>query len=287
MIRVREIFTGANGAPGVQFVELQLVAGGHNMVTGNRFIVYDAAGDQVSLQTFPGVLANNQSQRSVLVGTAAAAAFFGVPMDLTLPAATMSRSGGAICYQDVDGPTANSFRDCVAWGSYSDATPPDPVGTPFNPPGGIPVGKSIERDITGGLNPTVHQADDDTNNSAADFDEAFPTPRNNAGTVTSTAASAFVGAGILRFNSTEGIQNRVDVQPSGPYYRLTDEGGPVGVAAGCERLTVNRVRCLQAPVTSFSAFTGNLNDVFSARTGLDSTIDGEEDADRITTGRRR
>ena len=70
------------------------------------------------------------------------------------------------------------------------------------------------RDISAG-NPSLLEAGDDTGDSAADFDEADPTPRNNAGATTTTAGSAAVVAGVLDFNAAAGVVNKIKVSRPG------------------------------------------------------------------------
>ena len=286
-LRIREVFAGAStGHPNARFVELQLAAGGQNMVNGNRVHVYNAAGTNVGTFTFPADLSNGTSQSSVLVATTQAATMFGVAPDLTM-AAVIPRAGGQVCYEDVDNSTAG-FIDCVAWGNFTGVSP-SPTGTPFGPVSGILDGMSILRNISAGdparleTGPGGGPGGDDTDDSAADFDTAFPVPRNNAGAVTSTAGSAAVdGTGELDFLAAPGVKNNLTVAASGAFWRLTDQTAPIAAGAGCEQVTVNRVRCAQAGVSGLAIDAGDLNDQITTADGIDAVIDGGSGDDRIT-----
>ena len=122
------------------------------------------------------------------------------------------------------------------------------TGAPFNPAGGLFGGSSAVRDISGGASPTLLEAADDTGDSAADFDLANPTPRNNAGATTSTAGQASVTGGTLRFTATAGsVVNNVTLSgPSSGFYTARDTRAPMTPGTGCQRLTVNEVRCSSA-----------------------------------------
>jgi Ca2+-binding RTX toxin-like protein len=290
-IRIREVFAGASTGKqqGAQFIELQLANGGQGAVTGNRVHVYDDSGAVLSTHTFTADLANSQNQRSILVATSRATTFFGVAADLTMPAPTIQRAGGQVCYEDVDDATAG-FRDCVAWGSFTGASP-SPTGNPFQPVRGLPDGMSIERDISAGdpnlleTGPGGGPGGDDTDDSAADFFIASPSPRNNAGAVTTTAGVAAVdGGGELRFDAASGVKNRLTVAPTAAFWRVTDRAAPIEAGAGCEQATVNRVLCPLAPVTSLAVNGGDLNDHLKTPHGIDATVDGGAGDDRITTG---
>jgi Ca2+-binding RTX toxin-like protein len=256
-------------------------------VGGNRIHVYDAAGTSIGTSTFAANVPSGANQATILVATTQAASFFGVTPDLTLGSA-LPRSGGQVCYEDVDDATAG-FIDCVAWGNFTGASP-SPTGNPFGPVNGIPDGRSILRDISAGnpglleTGPGGGPGGDDTDDSAADFDAEFPTPRNNAGGTTTTAGTASVdGSGELDFVPAAGVKNKVTVADSGGgFWRLTDTAAPVLAGAGCERLTVNRVRCAQAAVTRLSIAGGDLNDQLTTPDGIPVTLDGGAGDDILT-----
>ncbi len=88
----------------------------------------------------------------------------------------MSASGGAACW-------AGSI-DCVSWGSFTGSL--TGVGTPVDS-GGIPNGMALRRSISSGCG-TLLEGGDDTNDSAADFFDAAPAPRNNSSAIVESHA---------------------------------------------------------------------------------------------------
>jgi hypothetical protein len=288
LMRIREVSVGAStGAPNLRFVELQMTQAGQNKVVGNHVHVYNAAGSIIGTYTFPANVTNSLDQTSILIGTSQTGTFYGVTPDLTMPSPALQRSGGMVCYDDID---ANGVafpagaRDCVSWGNFT-GSPPSATGTPFRQSGGIVDGMSMVRDISAS-DPARLQPADDTNNSAADFDTAFPVPRNNASTTTTTGGSALVdGSSTLDYDAVStgaGVKNNVTVAPSGAFWRLTDLAAPVAAGSGCEQLTVNRVRCAQAGVTSASLNGSSLADRMTAANGLDTTLLGGAGDDMLT-----
>jgi hypothetical protein len=175
LVKISEVSAGTAANPGGEFVELQLPAAGENSVAGQASVsLYDAAGTETNAVTFAANPPNGQSQRTMLVATAAA----GVAPDLTLPAGdALNPAGGSACF------LSSTFGnlDCVAWGT-STATTPSPSGTPAP---AIPDGSSLTRSIARGC-ATLLEVADDTNDSAADFAATAPTPRNNSTAPTET-----------------------------------------------------------------------------------------------------
>ena len=119
--------------------------------------------------TFSAALPNGETQRSALVATPAAAAAFGLAGDCALPPGDyLNPAGGAACWAGVD---------CVAWGAVTGtAGLGSAVGTPAP---AIASGMSLTRSIAPGC-PTLLEVSDDTNDSAANFALAAPSPANNA-----------------------------------------------------------------------------------------------------------
>ena len=168
LISVREVYPGSVAEPGAEFVELQLYAGGQQFVGGHEVRVYDQTGSVTGTYSFTAAVANGQSQRSILIATAAAQTQFGVSADLIAAAPGMSPAGGAACW--------DSF-DCVSWGSFSGSLP-SPAGSAA---GAIPDGSSLVRSITRAGSQTSLDGSDDSNSSAADFAAcSTPSPRNNS-----------------------------------------------------------------------------------------------------------
>ncbi len=164
LIKVVEVYPGSAAAPTSQYVILQMYSAGQSFVSNHSVQVFNAAGTSVGTYTFPGNVGNGANQAKILIGTAAAAAEFGIAVDLAMPTATLIASGGKVCFDAID---------CVTWGNYAGS---GPVGTPAAP-AGIPTGRALVRKLGDG----VLQSADDTNDSASDFEVLRPAPRNNAG----------------------------------------------------------------------------------------------------------
>jgi hypothetical protein len=176
LMKIRSLSFGSAAASyDDSFVELQMYETGQNHVNGKEIRIYDGSGNLEHTFTFPSDAGSGQNQRTILVGdTGVAGADF---TDSDLSNANNS-STGAACFLN---PTpVVDFRDCVAWGTYSDASKATHllVGTPVAP-AGIPDGKAITRSISHGCG-TLLEDSDDTNNSSADFTVADPAPRSNA-----------------------------------------------------------------------------------------------------------
>lgn len=174
-MRIAQIYGGDETHPDAQYVVLQMCIAGQNILAGHTVHYFDAAGVEIgSGPAFPSNVASGASQRKVLIATSTAEAVFGVTADLRVPARILP-AGGKFCFE-----TAAPI-DCIAWGSYApaDAT----VGTPYSAALGIVPGTAAQRDLTIAGSPTEMDclgSFDDTNDSAADFDEVSPTPENNA-----------------------------------------------------------------------------------------------------------
>jgi hypothetical protein len=168
LVQVREIYPGSAANPDAEYVELQMYAGGQNLVGGHFVRVYDASGTAVGTSTFPGNLANATTQSTMLLATPQAEAEFGVVADASLtPAGKLEPAGGAVCWETLD---------CVAWGSFSGSLPSS-TGNPA--PGPIPDGMALRRSIARGCATALDPADD-SDQSQADFEAVFPAPRPNA-----------------------------------------------------------------------------------------------------------
>ena len=165
-----EFFPGSVAAPNAQYVMLQMYSGGQTNLNQHRVTLHDASGQEIDRATFTGPVANGANQARILIATPEANTFFSVTADLTSSFA-LPLVGGAVCFD---------FVDCVAWGSFSGAQglPGGPVGTPYAQASGLQRNEAVRRDL--GANATL-DFNDDTDDSAADFDPAVPAPRNNAG----------------------------------------------------------------------------------------------------------
>jgi hypothetical protein len=166
LMSIREVYPGSSAAPGAEYVELQMYASGQNLVKDHSITFYNAAGGEIDSDPFPQDAANDQNQRTVLMGTAAAESQFGVGVDAPMTPERIDPAGGAVCFESID---------CVSWGTFSGSLP-SPVGTPAV---AIPDGMALRRTIAPGC-PTLLEEADDRNDSATDFSPVFPAPRPNS-----------------------------------------------------------------------------------------------------------
>jgi hypothetical protein len=179
LMSIREVYPGSGGAPGAEYVELQMYSSGQNFVKGHSVTFYNAAGGEIVSEPFPQDVPNGQNQRTVLMGTTAAEGQFGVAVDAPMAPERLEPAGGAVCFESID---------CVSWGSFAGSLPS--AGTPA---AAIPDGMALRRTIAPGC-PTLLESQDDHNNSALDFSPVFPAPRPNSATP-SEQACAGAGAG--------------------------------------------------------------------------------------------
>ena len=174
LMKVTEVFAGTTEQPTAQFVELQMYADQQRFVATHEIVVFDASGAESGTFTFTSALANGAAQSYVLIATPDAEAMFGVAPDLEMTPA-MAANGGKSCFRDNSG----GLIDCASWGNYTGDNAGS--GTPFNSPLGLVGGQSMTRKTSGGTNPDGLDEQDDTGDSAADFEFADPSPTNNAG----------------------------------------------------------------------------------------------------------
>lgn len=169
LIKITEV---GNSNP-ADYVELQMFDSGENFVMGHLIQTYDSNGNVETTFPFPRSVVNGGNQRTILVGRDENVDWpvepdFTTP-DLVIPA------DGAVCYLS----TLTVPLDCVSFGGFSQPASPLPTGTPAP---AIPAGtgmSTLQRSIAPGC-ATQLEAGDDTNDSAADFALAPPTPRNNS-----------------------------------------------------------------------------------------------------------
>ncbi|MGN6588274.1 MAG: hypothetical protein ACTHKT_12535 [Solirubrobacterales bacterium] len=179
LIKVREVYPGSADD---SYVELQMFAEGENHLTGHSMTVYNSSGALVHTSTFPAGVANGQNQATILIGDSGVQAKFGVTPDLVDSELAIPAAGGAACWNAGGIPA-----DCVAWGNFNggaalQAATGTTVGSPASPTG-ITSGKAIRRTIEPHC-PTLLEGDDDSDDSATDFAEVTPAPRNNASPIT-------------------------------------------------------------------------------------------------------
>jgi hypothetical protein len=175
LIKVREVFAGSNDD---SYVELQMFAAGQSFLSGHSMTVYGPTGTLLHSSTFTSIVTHSANQQTVLVGDTRVQEAFGVAPDLVDSNLNVPASGGAACWNAGGIPA-----DCVAWGNFSGSAALQTAtgtsaGSPTSP-SGITTGKAIRRTIEPGCR-TLLEESDDSNNSATDFSEVTPAPRNNS-----------------------------------------------------------------------------------------------------------
>lgn len=184
LIKVREVYPGAIGNTGDEYVELQMYSAGQNFFHfGTTTTLYDASGNATSTFSTVGFTANQDppngaNQDRVLLATATAQATFLEPAGYTLTAGDhLSPTGGAVCYVP-----SSPNPDCMSWGDFNNTsgTPlPSPTGGNVDA-SGIPDGLALGRSIAAGCD-TLLEGSDDTNNPA-NWADVTANPLNNGET---------------------------------------------------------------------------------------------------------
>jgi hypothetical protein len=181
LIKVREIYPAGTAS----YVELQMLENGEYQVGGHHLVLYNSDGSVNHDFTVPSnVSPASRTNATILIGGPGYEAAFssGPTLDELDPELNLSAAGGALCWIEGEPP------DCVAWGNFTGPLPAHlptlKVGSPASP-GGVTAGKALIRSIAAGC-PTSLEAGDDTDNSAADFSEADPNPRDNADPIVET-----------------------------------------------------------------------------------------------------
>ena len=178
VMQIREVAPDPGSASSSPYIELQMWAGGQNVVGGHTLSYYDStAADWVDF-TFPDDADNGGNQRTILIGASNSVGASGseVTPDFVwtqLNGIADELGSGAVCFQTID---------CVSWGGFNAVALPSPAGTDAP---AIAQTESLTRSITRGCATALDGADD-TNDSAADFAIGAPTPRNNSTTPTET-----------------------------------------------------------------------------------------------------
>lgn len=188
---IREVYPGGDAS----YVELQMWTSGQNFVEGHHLVTYDTAGNPVGNFAFAADVANGANQSTILVAdTNYPVVFDERPTpDASDPNLNLSPAGGAVCWVEGSPP------DCVAWGAFTGPlpahTPALKVGNPASP-GGVQAGMALRRSIANGC-PTLLDPPptDDSDDSATDFVEVEPSPRDNAVAPTETPCKDSSGGG--------------------------------------------------------------------------------------------
>ncbi|HEX7058493.1 MAG TPA: hypothetical protein VF176_01400 [Solirubrobacterales bacterium] len=168
LIALREVYPGSGAYPDAEYVELQAYAPGQNFVQGHSIAFFDAAGASLGTVSFGADAARGADQVTFVAATPLAESQFGIVADTGMSGGRMDPSGGAVCWEALD---------CVSWGSFHGSVS-SATGAPADPLG-LPDGMALRRSIAPGC-PTLLEATDDSNDSAADFFDAFPAPRPNS-----------------------------------------------------------------------------------------------------------
>jgi hypothetical protein len=200
-IKIRQIHPDNQGMfDSGDWVELQMFAGGQNLVAGAFIHTYDPDGTLFKTFQFPAnantVVANGQNQATILVSNTSSVG--GTTPDFNAPISgngelQLRGEDGAVCYAGP--PPMGDTLDCVSYGAFTGVTLP--TGTPAV---ATPFGSTLERKITPNC-PTFLEGADDTDNSAFDFALSTTPPRNNAATPTEVACPSVGGGGIASDNT--------------------------------------------------------------------------------------
>jgi hypothetical protein len=175
---IREVYPG--GADNASYIELQMWAAGQEFVGGHHLVAYNPDGSINDDFKFLSNVANGATQSTILVADSSYGSVFeGKPApDASDEELNLSPQGGAVCWVEGSPP------DCVAWGSFEGPLPAHlptlKVGNPAAPTG-VKAGKALRRSIAKGCATLLDPpATEDSDDSATDFSEVEPEPRNNA-----------------------------------------------------------------------------------------------------------
>jgi hypothetical protein len=180
-IKISEVYSDGNTTASGKgdYIELQLAAGGQQIPEGHSILLYVPGVNEFD---FPASTILSDSQRTVLFGWNT-----NLVADFTASAnLNPTLAGGAACLAVSFGPPTVPI-DCVSWGNFS-------LGTSISLGAGTPAPalnplQSLTRKISSNC-PTLLEPADDTNNSAADFKLAAPSPRNNGTNPTEAPCTA-------------------------------------------------------------------------------------------------
>lgn len=188
LVKISEVGATAE-ASNDSYVELQMYSSGQNLLTGHSVTIWDEDGLAPPMAQ-PGPIEtvllsgpnppNSQNQRTVLLGdTGVTGRDYTVELTPYFdPGVTLNLiDAGAICFDVID---------CVSWGgsSFTGAQHLPDDTTPFDGAIASLLGvtahhRTLARGCATALDPA-----DDTNNAAADFTTATPSPRPNSVTPT-------------------------------------------------------------------------------------------------------
>jgi hypothetical protein len=152
---VDQVFFGTADCPNAQYVMLRMLAGGQTFVSSQRLSTQNADGSAADLfGTFSSSVSNGANGSNIIMGTADAAALFGIAMDEEV-SGHLVFPDGRVCF--------SGSNDCVAYGAFTGA----------NPGGGTPA--------TAPVRGMALIREGNTMQDSNDFVLGAPAPRNNAG----------------------------------------------------------------------------------------------------------
>lgn len=162
LVVIEQVFFGSEDCPDAQYVMLRTIAPGQVLVAGQRFTQQNAdATPADDFGAFTTNLPNAAQGVAMILGTRAAAGYFGIEMDAVTDGRLVFPDG-QICFVGAFG--GSEQADCIAYGNFS--------GTPvFGSPAPRPeLGMALVRRS-------------ETGDNSVDFVLGTPAPENNAGNV--------------------------------------------------------------------------------------------------------
>jgi len=180
---IDEIMTSYGGDPNVQFVEIDMLALGQNLVANSILGVFDTSGSYIGdVLVVPGNVPNSGTGVRWIMGTSQFQTASGLAPDFIMPAG-LPTLGGMICWGapgvavpppgSWDHTIPGNYVDCVAYGTYSG-------------PSNVFVGTPTPLNADGHSLVRVSE----THDNATDFACADPAgPEDNSGTTASMAAT--------------------------------------------------------------------------------------------------
>jgi hypothetical protein len=185
IMEVNKLMVGYNGDTSIQAIEMKMILGGQNLVSGLSFAAYDGNGALVAtLGTFTANVANGANGSRVLAATANFAATFGITPDLVITP-SIPVTSGQVAFEEA-GCRVNVLP-------YGDVPTPltSPTAAPPLPAGGATV---LVRTVDNATSPTCPLAE----NAGARFmltsgGPGHPVPFTNNAGVTVNVLSTVVG----------------------------------------------------------------------------------------------
>ena len=176
---IDEVMTSYDGDTAVQFVEINMLLSGQNVVANTVLAAFDDSGSYLGdVLVVPQNVPSSGSGVRWIMGTSQFETVSGLAPDFIMPAG-LPTGGGMVCWGGpVDHTNPAQYVDCVAYGTYSG-------------PSNVHVGTPTSLDADG----HSLQRTQDTANNAADFACGDPaSPTNNAGSSASLAATVSCSA---------------------------------------------------------------------------------------------